>query len=189
MVAVGLAAGPASAYDLDEVWRKGRWMWSVEGGYGSQFNLEDFRNITGIEFLHLAARWSLLPFGVSGSGVFKGAFEAGLEPVYMYYTEPDGAYFLGAGFLTKYHFLGLGRFVPYVELGAAVGGTDLKVREIDSSFAFLLQGGVGASYMLSDTYAIYGGYRYTHNSNGNTDSPNRGYEAHTGIIGFSVFVR
>jgi opacity protein-like surface antigen len=189
VIAVVLAAGPASAEDPPEAFRKGSWMWSVEGGYGSQFNLEGFQTISGIEFIHLAARWSLLPFGVGGSGVFKGAFEVGLEPIFMYYTQPSDAYFMGAGFLTKYHFLALGRVVPYVELGGAIGGTDLKVREIDSSFAVLLQGGVGASYILSDTYAVYAGYRYTHNSNANTDSPNRGYEAHTGIVGFSVFLR
>jgi opacity protein-like surface antigen len=190
LIAGVVTAGPAEAYDPAEVWKKGSWMWSVEGGYGWQFNLEDFRTFTGIEFVQLGARWSLLPFGISGAGSFlKGAFEAGVEPMFMYYTEPSAAYWAGAALLAKYHFLALGRIAPYLELGGAFGATDLKVREIDSSYAFLLLGGVGASYMLTDTYAVYAGYRYTHNSNGNTDSPNRGFESHTGVIGFSVFLK
>src|SRR5207245_7598221 len=59
----------------------------------------------------------------------------------------------------RYHFLSLGRFVPYVELAGAAGGTTLRVREIDSAFTFLIFGGVGASYFLTDRIAPYVGYR------------------------------
>ena len=184
-----LFASPSQAYDPDQVWTKWSWLWSVEGGYGAQFNLENKREISDIEFLFVGARWSLLPLGISGSGALKGALEVGLEPIYLHYINPDNAYYAGLAAMTRYHFLSLGRFVPYAELGAGAGGTNLKVLEIDSNFAFLLMGGVGASYFLTDHHAVYAGYRWTHNSNGNTDKPNRGWEANNAVVGVSIFLK
>ena len=190
LLAVLMFAAPAAAYDPAQTWQKGSWVWSLEGGYGNQFNLEDKGTFSDIEFFMVGGRWSLLPLGITGGeGALKGALEVGLEPIYLHYTEPSDAYYFGLAAMTRYHFLSLGRFVPYLELGAAAGGTDLKVVEIDSSFAFLLMGGIGASYFLTDTHAVYAGYRWTHNSNGNTDKPNRGYEAHTAVVGVSIFLK
>src|SRR2546426_5635607 len=70
----------------------------------------------------------------------------GLEPFAQGYIDPVRAYFAGLAAVGRYHFLSLGRFVPYVELAGAAGGTTLRVREIDSAFTFLIFGGVGASY-------------------------------------------
>lgn len=73
-------------------------------------------------------------------------------------------------------------------MGAA-GETDLRVREIASTFTLMVQNGVGASVFVTDRMALYGSYRLQHVSNGNTASPNRGFEAHTGVIGVSIFLR
>jgi hypothetical protein len=181
------AAAPAAAFDADRTFARGTRVLSVEGGYGRQFNLENKSTFSDIEFLVLGTRVSLLPFGQSGSGVFKGAFEVGLEPIFLTYLEPKSAYYAGLAAMTRYHFTSLGAFVPYVELGGAAGGTNLKVVEIRSDFAFLLMGGVGAEYFVSDTMALYAGWRWTHNSNGNTSKPNRGWEANTGIVGASFY--
>ena len=45
----------------------------------------------------------------------------------------------------RYHPLPLGRFVPYIELGAAPGYTDLKVCAQRTDLVFLLFAGAGAS--------------------------------------------
>lgn len=183
-------AAPAAAYDEKEVWKQGSWVWSMEGGYGRQFNLENHRTFSDIEFLQVGARWSLLPLGIIGSqSALRGALEVGIEPLYLHYLEPQDAYWAGAAAVGRYHFTSLGRLVPYAELGAAAGVTNLRVSEIDSDFSFLLIGGVGASYFITDRHAVYAGYRWTHNSNGNTDSPNRGWEANTGVVGVSFFFK
>ncbi len=190
LAAVGLlaaTAGSAAAFDPDLTFSKGTKVLSLEGGYGHQFNLENKSTFSDLEFVVLGTRVSLLPFGQSGSGFFKGAFEVGLEPIFLTYLEPTSAYYAGLAAMTRYHFTSLGAFVPYVELGAAAGGTNLKVVEIRSSFAFLLMGGIGGEYFVSDNVALYAGWRWTHNSNGNTSKPNRGWEANTGIVGASFY--
>lgn len=189
MLVLLLLAAPASAYDPNTTFAKGTYVLSAEGSYGEQFNLEGFSVQSEIKFWNLGLRASVLPFGPTGPGVLRGAFEAGLEPLYQRYTDPEPAYWAGLAAVCRYHFLSLGRVVPYAELAAAAGGTDLQVREIDSSFSLLLWGGLGASVFLTDSTAVYAGYRYEHNSNGNTAKPNRGWEAHVGVVGVSYYLR
>jgi len=189
MVALLLAAAaPAWAFDAEQTFKKGTFVLSGEGAYGWQFNLENKTRVTYLEFYDVGVRFSLLPFDSVGKDRFwYGALEVGFEPLYQKYTEPKPAFWAGLASVLRYHFLGLGRVVPYLELGAAAGGTDLDIREIDSSFAFLLFGGLGASMFISDKTALYAGYRYQHVSNGNTSQPNRGFEAHVGVAGISFF--
>lgn len=187
LLAVLALAPAASAYDAQQTFQKGSLVVSVEGGFGEQDNLEGHRRQTGLELWNLGVRISVLPFGPTGSGFFYGAFEAGLEPFYVRYTDPVDASWAGLAAVFRYHFLSLGRVVPWVEAFAGAGGTDLDVREIRTDFAFVLQAGLGASLFVGDRTALYGGYRLLHVSNGNIESPNRGFEAHTGVFGVSFF--
>ena len=187
IVTLLLLVRPAFAYDPAETFKKGAYVLSAEGGGGSQHNLEAQDHQTGLEFWNAGVRFSMIPWGPVNEKAMYGALEIGLEPYYQRYVHPVDAHFAGLGLAFRYHFLALGRFVPYVELFAAAGETDLKAREIDSSFAFLLQGGPGVEYFVTDRMALYVGYRLEHISNGNTGQPNRGFESHTGVAGVSFF--
>jgi opacity protein-like surface antigen len=190
LAALAALAAPAWAFDAAQTFKKGTYVVSGEGGGGAQFNLEGFHTQSDIKFFNLGLRSSLLPFEPFGAGgPLQGALELGLEPFYQHYTDPKPAFWAGMAAVGRYHFLALGRFVPYAELAAAAGGTDLRVREIDSDFSFLLWGGLGASFFLTDSTALYGGYRYEHNSNGNIARPNRGWESHDGVVGVSYYFR
>ena len=183
-------AVPAHAFDPDLAFQKGTWIASFEGGGGKQNDLENHGRQSNIELFYGGARLSYMPWDTFAKGsFFHGTFEPGLEAIYQHYTKPNGTYYAGLALSGRYHFLSLGRFVPYVELLAAAGGTNLKVMEIDSSFAFWLAGGLGASYFVTDTVALYAGYRMVHVSNGNTSKPNRGFEADTGVAGISFYFK
>ncbi|OLC16861.1 MAG: hypothetical protein AUH29_03860 [Candidatus Rokubacteria bacterium 13_1_40CM_69_27] len=181
--------GPALAFDPDEAYQKGTRILSLEAGGGAQHNLDGQDVQTGLDLWYAGVRASLLPFQPLGNGLLHGALEIGLEPVYQRYTEPVTAFYAGLGLVGRYHFLSFGRVVPYVEIAGAAGATDLRVREIRSEFAFWLAGGLGASIFITDHTAIYAGYRLVHMSNGNTETPNRGFEAHTGLAGVSFFFK
>lgn len=192
MLVIALAAlggvRRGEAFDADAAFTKGGYVLSLEGGYGEQFDLGN-ATITGLDFFNAGVRVGFLPWGVVGAGPFKGAFEIGVEPFYQRFIEPEHAYFAGLGAVARYHLLPLGRFVPYLELGAAPGGTDLRVREQRTDIVFLLFGGVGASYFVTERAALYAGYRFQHISNAGTDSPNQGINSHTGVVGLSIFFR
>ncbi|HEX2439602.1 MAG TPA: acyloxyacyl hydrolase [Methylomirabilota bacterium] len=187
LLLVLLVASPVLAFDPDQTFRQGAFTVSPELGYGHQFNLEDKHVYTGVEFVNAGVRFGWLPFRPVGPGPLHGALEIGLEPVYQRYFDTVDAFFGGLGATVRYSFLSLGRFVPYVEVAAAAGGTDLKISEIRSDFTFMLWGGVGLSYFVTDHTAIYGGYRYQHVSNGNTERVNRGFESNGGVAGVSFY--
>lgn len=190
VLCLAAVAAPAWGFDQAATFKKGTYVLSLEGGYGEQFNLEGFTTQSDLKFFNVGFRSALLPFEPFGAaGPLHGALELGLEPFYQRYTDPQPAFWTGLAAVGRYHFLALGRFVPYVELAAAAGGTDLRVREIDSDVSFLLWGGVGGSLFVADATAVYAGYRYEHNSNGNVDTPNRGWEAHVGVLGVSYYFR
>jgi opacity protein-like surface antigen len=178
------------AFDADAAFPKGGYVISLEGGYGEQFDAWN-TNITGLDFFNAGVRLGLLPWGAAGSGPLRGALEIGLEPFYQRFVEPDEAkaFFAGLGAVARYHFLPFERLVPYLELGAAPGYTDLRVQEQQTDVVFLLFAGVGASYFLTERTALYAGYRLQHISNAGTDSPNRGINSHTGVVGISIFFR
>ena len=188
IVALLLVAAPAWAFDAEQTFKKGTFMLSGEGAYGWQFNSEHKRNATYVEFYDAGVRFSLLPLDtIARSSFLYGALEVGLEPLYQHYTTPKQAFWAGLAAVGRYHFLGLGRVVPYAEVGGAAGGTDLEVGEINSTLAFLVFGGLGASIFVSNKTALYAGYRYQHVSNGNTSQPNRGFESNVGVAGISFF--
>jgi lipid A 3-O-deacylase len=185
-----LLAAPATfAFDAAATFQQHSFVISPEVGYGQQVNLEDKRRFSDLEMVNGGVRFGWLPFAPVGPGPLYGSFEVGVEPLYQRYLEPHEAFFAGLGVTGRYHFLSLGRFVPYVEAAAFAGGTDLQIREIDSDFTFLLWAGAGASIFVTDWTALYAGYRYQHVSNGNIDKPNRGFEAHTGVVGVSFFFK
>lgn len=192
LLLVVLTAGPALAFDAVRTFRQGATILSGEGGGGTQSNIEDHSRQSDLDVWYLGVRYALVPFKPAGPGILHGSLEVGLEPIYQRYTGGAEGFWAGLSAHGRWHFLGLsfGRFVPYAELGAGAGGTDLRAIEIDSSFAFLLSGGVGLSFFVTDQAAIYGGYRMIHVSNGNTSSElNRGFEAGTGVLGLSYFFK
>lgn len=178
----------ADAFDVDAAFPKGGYVLSLEAGYGEQFDAWS-TTITGFDFVNAGVRFGLLPWGATGPGPLKGALEIGLEPFYQRFVDPETAFFAGLGAVARYHFLPLGRLVPFLELGVAPGYTDLRVREQQTDFVFLLFGGAGVSYFVAERTALYAGYRLQHISNAGTDSPNRGINSHTGVVGVSIFFR
>jgi hypothetical protein len=188
MLALAVLAGPASAFDPEATFRKGTFVLSGEGSYGWQFELEEKRDFTGLEFWDAGVRFGLLPFQTLARGTaVHGALELGLEPLYQRYVDPPRRFWAGLSAVVRYHLLALGRVVPYVEVAGSAGGTDLELPEIRSTFAFLVFGGAGASVFVSDQAAVYGGCRWQHVSNGNTSRPNRGFESNVAVGGVSFF--
>ena len=178
---------PAAAYDPEQTFKDGTFVLSFDGGGGSQLNAQDHSDQSGITLWWFQNRFAWIPGGPIGRDTFLyGAFEAGFEAVFQKYVQPS-TYFAGLGAAFRYHFLGLGRFVPYLEVGGAPGYENLRVKEIKSEFAFRVYAGLGASVFVSDNAAIYMGARVVHVSNGNTASPNRGFEALSGALGVSFF--
>jgi hypothetical protein len=99
---------------------------------------------------------------------------------------PEG-YVIGlmpAGFR---YYVGRGRLLPYVCVGAGFGWTDLeRLDEIDRRFNFLLQGSLGVRGALDGGRAWSFEARLSHISNANTVLPNLGFNAVVFLAGFHL---
>jgi hypothetical protein len=184
-MAVLSLARPAPAYDPEVTFARGTTIFGLQVGGGAANNVEGHRTVSDISFITETPRLSYLFFAPFGSGLLRSAFEPGLEGWFQQYLSPHSATAQGLKLTGRYHFIGLGRLVPYLEATAGAGGTSLRVPEIDSTFTFVLEAGAGLSYFVTDSLALNAGYRFQHISNGHTSDPNRGFNSDSGVVGVS----
>ena len=187
LVLLGVVSSVAVAFDPEAEFAKGTTIVGVQIGGGVQNNIADDSAISGISFLNVTPRLSHLPFEPFGSGWLRSAIEPGLEGWFQYYLEPRVFTAEGLKAALRYHFIGVGPLVPYLEVTAGAGGTNLNVPETRSHFTFVLEGGAGLSYFITPAVALNLGYRLQHLSNGGTGHPNRGVNSNTGVLGVSYF--
>ncbi|HUM15500.1 MAG TPA: acyloxyacyl hydrolase [Candidatus Nitrosotalea sp.] len=180
---------PATAFDPEATFAKGTTIFGVQVGGGAANNVENQRTVSDISFVNLTPRVSHLFFAPFGSGLLRSAVEPGLEGWFQYYLSPESSTAQGLKLALRYHFIGLGPVVPYIEATAGAGGTSLKVPEINSTFTFVLEGGAGVSYFVADAVAVNAGYRFQHISNGHTSNPNRGFNSDSGVVGVSFYFK
>ncbi len=177
------------AFDAEQQFARGTTVFSLQVGGGVENNVERHESIyiSDVAFVNVLPRLTYLPLDPMGPGPLRGALEVGLEGWYQVYVHPDLVTAQGLKGALRYNFLSLGRFVPYLEVTAGAGGTNLKVEEIRSTFTFVLEAGAGASYFVAPNLAVSAGYRFQHLSNGHIETPNRGINSDTGVVGVSIF--
>lgn len=193
LVVLATATAPmaASAFDAEQEFAQGTKTIGLSFGGGAQNNVENHGRLSGISFVNFNPRFSYFFFDPFGPGILRGAFESGLEGWFQYYLSPDEATAEGLKLTFRQHLLGLslGRFVPYLEGTAGAAGTNLKVLEIDSSFTFVLEAGLGVSYFITPGLAVSVGYRFQHISNGHVYDKNRGFNSDSGIVGLTWYFK
>jgi hypothetical protein len=177
------ASPPRAVADPEFIFGQGTWILALEAGAGSQVGQDDRSNVA---FVSLAPRLSILPFDPFGPDWLRGNVDVGLEGWFQHYTHPSRTLAAGLKLAARYYLLRWGHWVPYAEVTAGVGATSLNVKEIDSNFTFVLEGGAGVAYMV-DRQAVSVGVRFFHVSNGDLATPNTGVNALAGRLGISVF--
>lgn len=195
MVAAALATlalvAPAAAFDPEAAFAKGTTIVGLQVGGGAVNNVEDHRFVSDISFMNVSPRLSYLPFAPFGSGWLRSAVEPGIQGWFQYYLSPEKVTAEGLKVALRYHLIGLefAGLVPYLAMTGGAAGTNLKVLEIRSTFTFVLEGGAGLSYFVTDRFAVDAGYRFQHISNGDTSTPNRGFNSNEGVIGVSYYFK
>ncbi len=137
--------------------------WSLSEGYG--FALHFTRGRTHEKAFFASP-------GVSFR--MSSRFEYLVEAHFAHFVSPGG-YALGALPIGGRLYVGSGRVLPYVSLGAGAGWTDLtRLEEIDQRFNFLLQGSIGVRRATSSTAGWTLEVRLSHVSNAGMARPNLG---------------
>jgi lipid A 3-O-deacylase len=101
------------------------------------------------------------------------------------HPEKDDVYGLTIG--PRYHFITGSRWVPFVDAGAGVSGTDIGEPDLGSKFEFNLQLGAGTHYFFLDNFALTLQVRGIHLSDAYIKLPNHGANALLFLVGATYF--
>jgi hypothetical protein len=97
---------------------------------------------------------------------------------------PDTAYLIfGMGGL-RYEFATKGRWIPFVDISAGIGGTAIGAPDLSGPIQFTEQGRIGVRYYFNERFSATAGIGYLHISNGGYESPNDGVNAYLITLGF-----
>ena len=133
--------------------------------------------------------WNMVLTDPVGAEWYRGQVILGAEMVYVEFREPVITHGVGFTPRIKYSFTAWDRLRPYVEFAGGPFWTDLgkRIPEQSTQLNFILTGGLGASYFLTDRTALTVGYRFHHFSNAGTRMPNLGINSSLPLIGYSFF--
>jgi opacity protein-like surface antigen len=102
-------------------------------------------------------------------------------------NHPESASVYGLTIGPRYHFVTDSRWVPFIDGGAGVSGTDIGEPDLGTTFVFNVQIGAGTHYFLSDNTALTLQIRGIHLSNAYIKRPNHGANALLFLIGATYF--
>jgi len=100
-----------------------------------------------------------------GGSPYLGSFQVFLEPSIAYITHPARTYLLGASAIFRHNFLLWDRVVPYIDGGAGILNTNLRIQALGEVIEFMAVGGVGALFRVGRRTTVDLGWRYQHISN------------------------
>lgn len=132
--------------------------------------------------------WQIVVMSPTNNEWWSGSVALGVEAAFLGIAEPTSVYGVGITPKVVYTFTSFGPLKPYIEGGGGPLWTnfDGRIPEQGSDFNFLVWGGAGATYDLTSRWALNAGVRFSHISNADTDSPNRGVNYLLPFIGITA---
>jgi len=193
VVGVGLCALVSAAPAEEPLPRFGKWRQhlGLQTGYGfgvGQYGSENTPN-ADVRLVPIFAGWRIgLSDPLFTRMFMKGNFEFEVEPQFVFNTEPRFGYGGGVALNFGYNMLRWDPVVPFFKVGAGVMGLDFDLSQAEP-LNFVVQGGAGAHYRLTDRFAISLAYRFHHVSNAHIEQPNDGFTSHMVLIGPTFFLK
>jgi hypothetical protein len=134
--------------------------------------------------------WQIALTDPVGDGWWRGSVSLGIEAAFLGIAEPTSVYGIGITPKMVYTLTSFGLLKPYLEGGAGPLWTNFnnRIPEQGTDFNFLVWGGAGATYDLTVRWALNAGVRFSHISNADSGSPNRGLNYLLPFVGVSAKV-
>jgi len=176
-------AGPSLVSPLKP---DGGTQWSVFYGFGISQRI--YLSAAGIHVASAGVRWAHM-WSARGGSFLRGHPTIALEamPVTTFVEAGKTTWAAGANLLYEHHFAVKGRVLPVWKFGAGLLYADRAIPEGETQFNFSVISALGFDFMVTDSSALFVGYRFHHVSNANTGNLNPGINAHTVIFGLSFY--
>jgi lipid A 3-O-deacylase len=118
---------------------------------------------------------------------YRGNFELFGEAFGGYQFYPHHGWLIAAAPFLRYNFATGTRWVPFVNVGAGIGATDIGRPDLSTTFEFNVQGGTGVRYFWRRDLAFEFQYRFLHVSNASIRAPNLGVNVNMFYAGVGWF--
>jgi lipid A 3-O-deacylase len=162
-----------------------------EGSFGVSVLFSPFaasRNRPTYDYAMAVGQLGYMLTGIHGAGPLRGNVELVGELFAGGVFVGHGNYVGGITLWGRYNFVQPDwKIVPYLQLGAGCGATDIDQRVIGQVFQFNLNAAVGMRYFIKHNVALTAEYRFQHLSNANTGIKNLGINAQGAMLGASWF--
>ncbi len=122
-----------------------------------------------------------------GESPFRLSAELGAEAFGAARVAPDSGTLGGLVGVLRCGLASKIPWVPFVEGAFGLAATDIRGRDLSTTFEFTYQLGAGFYYFLSERLALTAEYRWIHVSNADMEKPNNGLNAHLVLGGLSWF--
>jgi hypothetical protein len=142
-------------------------------------------DVEDVRFAGLVPRWGFGLSEVGGDAWYHGQLELLIEGALLAAYGPHGGWLGGANLVFRYNWLGWGRAIPFIELGAGAAYLDLGLDSQSDGLGFTPQGGLGLHFPLSETSLLTAAWRLHHVSNAGIYSNNIGINESLLLIGVS----
>ena len=172
--------------DVGEGFRKG----VVEAGFevGAGIGHQAFGSRVAHDFALAKLHLGRMVGGVVGEQKwYRGNWEVRGELFAGGQFNMESAYLVGLTPVLRYNFATSTRWLPFVDVGAGVMGTDIGRPDLSTTFQFNTQVGAGVRRFFTRNSALTLQYRYIHISNAGIDKPNYGANTSMFYIGMSWF--
>lgn len=140
-------------------------------------------DVEDVRFVGLVPRWGFGLSEVGDDAWYQGQLELLVEGTLLAAYGPHGGWLGGANLVLRYNWLGWGRAIPFIELGAGAAYLDLGLDSQSDGLAFTPQGGLGLHWALSESSLLTAAWRLHHVSNAGIYSDNVGINESLLLIG------
>ncbi len=180
---VGRGEGRAEA---EERFRFGSTEATLAAGYSVSFQTHaGTESVDGFQLLPHVGVFLTDEHGPEG---IRGNFELLAEPTLVHlWSESESATAVGLSALGRWVFATRWAIRPYVEVGVGVLGGRLDFRQTNCDVNYVIEGGPGLLWFVSERAAVTAGFRFQHISNNGACDKNLGLNSALFTVGISYF--
>lgn len=183
LILAGTAVAPA-----EERLRFGTKDVSIVGGYSFSHSTVGGPEVESVDSFQLLPHFGYILSDEHGPGWLRGNFELLAEPMLVHFSSrSESATAVGLSVVARWIFATDWVVRPYLEVGGGILAGQLEFRQTNCDVNYVLEGGPGLLWFLSDQVAITAGYRFQHISNARSCEKNLGLNSSLFSVGISYF--
>lgn len=183
LILAGTAVAPA-----EERLRFGTKDVSIVGGYSFSHSTVGGPEVESVDSFQLLPHFGYILSDEHGPGWLRGNFELLAEPTLVHFSsKSESATAVGLSVVARWIFATDWVVRPYLEVGGGILAGQLEFRQTNCDVNYVLEGGPGLLWFLSDQVAITAGYRFQHISNARSCEKDLGLNSSLFSVGISYF--